>query len=275
MAGQVEYFVDEAGDHTLFDGDGNVIIGKDKSCSRFFILGMLFPDNPNELSRQLVQLRQTLREDPYFKRVPSMQPGEHKTYDVLHAKDDVHEVRYEVFKLLRSYPKLRFMACVKDKFDVLDWVRREKLKDPSFRYSSNVLYDHTVKRLFRDHLAKADMYRVHFSRRGSSNRTEQLQQVLSNAQNAYKERYKKETSSAVEAVPMYPKQHACLQAVDYFLWGLHQLFAEGNFRYVEYLQEHYRLVIDIDDHRKSPKGEYYNDSSNPITLEKVQGRLKK
>jgi len=43
------YFVDEAGDATIFDGRGRVLIGE-QGCSRYFILGVL--DVPDPLGLQ-------------------------------------------------------------------------------------------------------------------------------------------------------------------------------------------------------------------------------
>ena len=50
------YFVDEAGDGTLFDGKGRVLIGSE-GCSRFFILGLV--DIPFHLVQDIDDTRQT------------------------------------------------------------------------------------------------------------------------------------------------------------------------------------------------------------------------
>ena len=94
-----KYFVDEAGDATLFSEKGKVIIGS-PGCSRYFILGVLDVPDPEALNTDLEALRAQLLVDPYFKKVPSMQPVEKKTLLAFHAKDDVPEVRREVFNLL-------------------------------------------------------------------------------------------------------------------------------------------------------------------------------
>ena len=51
------YFVDEAGDGTLFDGKGRVIIGSE-GCSRFFIPGLV--DIPFHLVQDIDDNGQTL-----------------------------------------------------------------------------------------------------------------------------------------------------------------------------------------------------------------------
>jgi len=67
------YFVDEAGDGTLFSAKGQIIIGTE-GCSRYFILGVLEVSNPEDLNRDIESFRKKLLDDPYFKKVPSMQP---------------------------------------------------------------------------------------------------------------------------------------------------------------------------------------------------------
>ena len=64
------YYVDEAGDGTLFNRKGKVIIGTE-GCSRFFILGLVDIADPETLESDLIELRKKLLEDPYFSGVPS------------------------------------------------------------------------------------------------------------------------------------------------------------------------------------------------------------
>jgi len=72
------YFVDEAGDGTLFDGKGRVIVGS-PGCSRFFLLGLVDIPDAISLGDEMAELRATLLADPYFASVPSMQPDQRKT----------------------------------------------------------------------------------------------------------------------------------------------------------------------------------------------------
>ena len=116
-----DYFVDEAGDGTLFSRQGNVIVGSE-GCSRYFILGVLDVPNPESLAIEMASLRHELMADPYFTWVPSMQTHQRKTALAFHAKDDSPEVRWRVFSLLRRHDELRWFAVVKDKRAVLDYV---------------------------------------------------------------------------------------------------------------------------------------------------------
>ncbi|MDE0299415.1 MAG: hypothetical protein OXN17_12350 [Candidatus Poribacteria bacterium] len=101
------YFIDEAGDSTLFSAKGKVLIGTE-GCSRFFILGLLEVPNPIALQAAMDGLRLRLINDPYFNNVPSMQVKARKTAFAFHAKDDIPEVRRAVYRLLRNMEGLRF-----------------------------------------------------------------------------------------------------------------------------------------------------------------------
>jgi hypothetical protein len=95
----------------LFDRNGRVRVGS-PGCSIFFILGMLDIADPLYLQSTMQDLRNRLLADPYFKDVPSMQTRARKTAVAFHAKDDIPEVRREVFELLRGL-RLSFFAVVR------------------------------------------------------------------------------------------------------------------------------------------------------------------
>lgn len=103
------YFVDETGDGTLFDGKGRVIVGSE-GCSRFFILGLVDIPDAASLGAEMADIHATLLADPYFAAVPSMQADQRKTSLAFHAKDNVAEVRREVFSLLRHGAEFRPLA---------------------------------------------------------------------------------------------------------------------------------------------------------------------
>lgn len=87
------YFVDEAGDLTLFNKRGQVLLGKE-GVSNFFMVGVAHLANPAEASRQLEELRQKLLTDPYFRGVPSFRPEAKKTALAFHAA--VQTLRFEI-----------------------------------------------------------------------------------------------------------------------------------------------------------------------------------
>ena len=89
------YFVDEAGDPSLFNKYGKSLIGKE-GCSKFFILGLANVEEPLTIASELEKLRRRLLADSYFKGIPSFDPAQRKTARMFHAKDDLPEVRREV-----------------------------------------------------------------------------------------------------------------------------------------------------------------------------------
>jgi len=127
----IHYFIDEAGQPTLFRRRRESMVGQD-GCSTYFILGKLDIDDPNALCTDLNDLRDELLSDPYFKGVPSMQPHEKKTALYFHAKDDLPEVRYQVFRLLRRH-EMTFYAVVRDKHRVVEQVLKRNQREPAYR----------------------------------------------------------------------------------------------------------------------------------------------
>jgi len=209
------YFVDEAGDGTLFDRRGRIIVGTE-GCSWFFILGLLDVLEPESLAREMEELRTGLLADPYFKGVPSMQLEANKTALAFHAKDDVPEVRREVFSLLLHH-NLRFFAVIRDKRQVVEYVRQRRERDAVYRYHPNELYDYLVRRLFKTLLHKDDEYWVYFARRGKVDRTAALREALESARNRLGMQCNITSDAPIHVIASNPPTCVGLQAADYFL----------------------------------------------------------
>lgn len=263
------YFVDEAGGGTLFTRRGRVIVGTE-GCSRFFILGLVDIRDPASLGRDLEDLRAALVADPYFKGVPSMQPEGRKTAATFHAKNDLPEVRREVFSLLLRHD-LRFFAVVRDKLAVLEYVSRRGDHDPGYRYHPNELYDYLVRRLFRDRLHKDDGYRIHFAKRGRSDRTAALRKALEAARQRLTDKTGIAAAAPIDVVATSPPKCPGLQAADYLLWALQRFYERGEERFVALSWPIVRLVHDIDDKREAAYGAYYTQK-RPLTAAALEGR---
>jgi hypothetical protein len=257
------YFVDEAGDPTLFTSRGKVLVGT-QGCSNYFILGKLDVADPVSLAAELTDLRTRLLADPYFQGVPSMQPAQRKTALAFHAKDDVPEVRREVFKLLLAR-SLQFFAIVRDKRVITQKVLDENRKNPKYRYHPNQLYDTSVVRLFKERLHKDAGYAIFFARRGKSDRTEALAKALEAARAEFRKRWHIAGAAPIEITPSIPADVVCLQAVDYFLWALQRFFEKNEDRFLNLIWQQTKLVIDVDDTRTKRYGVYYTQT-NPLTL---------
>ncbi|REG05472.1 DUF3800 domain-containing protein [Pelolinea submarina] len=262
-----DYFVDEAGNPEIFKKGGVSIVGQ-PGCSTYFILGYLEVADPRSLRERLRTLHTELLVDPYYANIPSMKINQNKTAVLFHAKDDCQEVREKVFRLLKREEGIKFVAVVKDKKKVLDYALARSKGNPTYRYNPNELYDLLTRRLFKNSLHNADVYKICYAIRGQKPRTDAFGSCLRIAQQRYLDDKGLSDCSRIEISPTFSKNEPCLQAADYFLWALQRLYEKSKIRYLEYLREHYKLVIDIDDTRKNKYGEYYSNR-NPITKEKV------
>jgi hypothetical protein len=255
------YFVDEAGDPLLFNRKKQTIVGKE-GCSTFFMLGKVDIDDPAGMSRDLTALRERLLADPYFKDVPSMKPGEKKTALFFHAKDDLPEVRREVFNLLLSVP-FRFYATIRDKRVLTSKVLDHNRIKPTYRYHPNQLYDRCVSQLFKERLHKHDGYKIYFANRGSADRTAAFRKALEAARTAFYAKWGIVGTAPIEIIPANSSDVAGLQVADYCLWTLQRLYERGEDRFLNLIASKVGLIHDYDDTRKSGAGEYYNKSRLP------------
>ena len=269
------YFIDEGGDSTLFSRKGKVLIDTE-GCSRFFILGLLEVPDPMALQQTFDNLRAQLMSDSYFDGVPSMQAKWRKTTVAFHAKNDLPEVRREVFELLRDTEGLRFFAVVADKWRVLEYIRERNESNSDYRYNPNELYDYLVRRLFKQRLHQSSKYHIAFSKRGKSDRTDALREALQSAQERFAKQHNITSDALLQVSQARPKDQASLQAVDYFIWALQRLYERGEERYVNYLWRDFRLVQDIDDRREAGYGVYYTQKKplNAAALEWRQANKK-
>lgn len=249
------YYVDEAGDPVLFNAKGHVIVGEE-GCSRFFILGKLDVVDPDTVATALNELRQRLLADPYFKDVPSLRPEQRKTARLFHAKDDVPEVRREVFKLLAELD-VRFYAVLRDKRVIAEKVLAYNKKNPNYRYHPNQLYDRCIPLLFQERLHQHEVYRIVFAKRGSKDRTQAFERGLLQAKARFREKKNIEGTAPIEVVASDSAHVTCLQATDYFLWALQRCFERRERRFLDLLWPKVGLILDRDDTQSKGTGEYY------------------
>lgn len=262
----LHFFVDEAGDPALFSGKGRILVGE-PGCSGYFILGRLEVAEPDALEQALTALRTDLLADPYFKGVPSMQPERQKTAVAFHAKDDVPEVRREVFKLLLRFD-LRFSAVVRDKSDLLAYVQQRNELEPKYRYKGDELYDSLVEALFRRFRPLNDDTSICFARRGNKARTHAFRSAIEQAERAFERQYGFRRKPA-QVIPGTPKLSAGLQAVDYFLWALQRYYERNESRYAELIWPKVVEVHDMDRIEDGRQGVVYNQKR---PLSKNSGR---
>jgi len=266
----VRYFADEAGDPVLFDRKGRVMVGRE-GCSKHFMVGILEVDDDEGLARALDLLRATLLADRYFRGVPSMAPEAGKTARAFHAKDDLPEIRREVFTVLQRQ-NLRMRVAVRRKSALLSYVRNRNLEDPAYRYRENELYDYMVRVLFRDHLHRADAYLITFAHRGVRPRSDALHAALARARENFERRWGKMVGTPFEVRSAYPHESATLQATDYCLWALQRLYERHEERFFAVVADKFSLIRDLDDTREKQYGVYYT-RKRPLTLAALKASL--
>lgn len=251
------YFVDESGDGVLFNAKGQVLAGQPDGAMGTFMLGLLEVHDPQALSAELAQLRADLVADPYFKGVPSFQPESSKTAIAFHAKDDLPEVRREVFKLLLRHP-IKFYAVVRNMQAVLAYVRERNARSSTYRYHPNELYDNAVARLFKNRLHQYESCQVCYAVRGTADRTRAFASALELARDRFAKQWDKEISTEIWVTAAQSQQQGCLQAVDYLLWALQRHYARHESRYLEMLWSKVSLIHAVDETDKAPYGVYYS-----------------
>lgn len=178
-------YLDEAGDPTLF-AKGGKVVADTEGCSRFFILGKLEVMDAAALETDLVALRADILADPYFKGVPSFEPRRNKTAIAFHAKNDLAEVRYRVFQVLRRH-ELRFYAVVRDKLRLLDYVQQRNRIEPGYRYdpTGNELYDEFTRELFGRVHRLGHSAKVIFAQCGSKPRLQAFRDAVRHAEESF------------------------------------------------------------------------------------------
>jgi len=259
----LHYYVDEAGDPVLFNKKGRILVGEE-GCSSHFILGKLAIDDPELLDKELTQLRLDLLADPYFKRVPSMQPERRKTAIGFHAKDDIPEVRREVYNLLLNH-SVRFYAVVRNKHDLVSYVHQQNERDTSYRYSQNEQYDTLVRELFRNLHRAADETQICFAKRGTKPRNQAMHTALEQAETTFEKEFGFRRNTKHNIRSSTPPQSTGLQAVDYYLWALQRFYERKEERYIELIWNQVGEIHDLEMLKEGRKGVFFT-RQKPLNL---------
>jgi hypothetical protein len=242
----VNYFVDEAGDTTLFGRHGKVMVGTEV-VSRFFMVARLEVSDVQALESDMAALRAELLSDPLLNSVPSMQVAAGKTALFFHAKDDIPEVRHAVFKLLLRH-ELRISVVVKDKQSLLAEVRQREAANPAYRYKADGhdVYDDLIGRLFNRFGQFGVNRHVIFAVRGNKPRTESLKTVLDQIDAGFADDFGFAPHGTTTVHSSYPSLTAGLQACDYLLWALQRFYERNEERYLQAMWPKFAFVLDLD-----------------------------
>ena len=259
------FFVDEAGDLSLFDKRGRSLYGV-SGVSKCFFVGFAEIADPESVERRLEGLRSELLQDPYFAGVPSMRPERRRTAIAFHAKDDPAEVRREVFRLLPEFDAQVFVAIRRKERLIEDF--RAHLARTGAKRGVDSIYDQLVTLIFENRLHQANRNRILFARRGKSDRNTALTSAIELSKVKFERKWRKGIDRPTTISSAYPSESPGLQVVDYYLWALQRKFEQGEGRFFELLRPQFKLIIDVDDTRRQPYGVYYS-SSYPLTPERM------
>jgi hypothetical protein len=263
------YFVDETGDGVIFDSKGRVLVGTGK-VQDYFTLGMVECWGMEKLTEDLAALRTQLLADPYFKGVPSMQPQAKKTALFFHAKDDLPEVRREVFQVLQRHD-FSFYAVVRTMSAVVSRVKSRNERDPTYRYRPTELYDSAVRRLFDKKLHTRPAFEVIFASRGNA-RTLALREHLLEAQEKSRKAAGTFADATIHVRAMPAHLHAGLQVADYCLWALQRLFMKEEDRFLSLIWPKVGQIVDADDTSENPYGTYHTRKRPPMNVLGIKNR---
>ena len=276
----IQLFVDEAGDPTLFNAAGDVIVNTN-GCSRFFMMGKVEVDHPTLVAQQLTALRLKLLGHPYFVGVESFRLERKKTALLFHAKDDLPEVRFQVFDLLYTLGKsIRFHAVVADKLALAKAEQAKRAAQPGYRYNPNSLYDSLVRSLFGKFHRLADRFDLCVAKRGKSDRNQALTAALEHAERDFEANFgfSRGGVGAWNITISNPETTVCLQVVDYFLWAVQRFYEEREhqttgekIREDRYLNLLWPQIAEIHDLHFGPTYGSYFTNQKPLTLEERFG----
>lgn len=231
--------------------------------------------NPAKLQADLNFLRIRLLADPYFRAVPSFDPARNKTAVFFHAKDDLPEVRREVFRIIRD-ADVQIIAALRRKVVLADFASR-RFAETGQKITDAEIYDSLVEQILFDRLHLAAHSHIWFARRGKRERRDALAAVIEKARTRFWTRHRdavvarlgdREPKTTIYSA--HPSEVAGLQVVDYCLWALNRLVEKKEPRYFEYISTAFRVIRDIDDTRLKPGGTWYRGTaSKPIDSSKI------
>ena len=231
--GDLYFFVDEAGDSTFYNRKGKLIVG-DPGCSAQLILGFTrLKHDPHEMRQAIVGLHREVVSDPYFQQLPSFAD----TSIAFHANKDAPEVRYLVFKLIRT---LNFKAC----FVVSQKDEHQFRKQ--YHGKTNEYYDDLIARLFQNSLHRYTRNHICIAARGSRARQKPLELAVERARRRFQQVYKVErANTSVKVETQSPKGEPCLSVIDYVGWAIQRAYTSGDMKYYKLIEDKIGVIKEL------------------------------
>lgn len=254
---KVYYFFDEAGTPQILGHHGVNLIERG-TASKTFMVGYVETTNPGECRNKLRDLHERLKNDEYLSSIPSMS----STNKAFHANKDCHEVRAEVFRLIKQMD-FKFYCIVARK----DENRFRKM----FEFKEKKIYKYLVTRLLENKLHLYPSIDLYFSAMGNVVRQDTMQEAVNEAIDTFYKKSNIENSSVIRILIQQSSNEPMLQLVDYVLWTIQRVYERGEYRYYNFLKDHIELVLDIFDvnsSKETKKGTTYTPD-NPLEAKKI------
>ncbi len=252
------YYFDEAGSPEILGRKGVNLVTNGNS-SKVFIVGFIATKDPKSINRDLKAIHEMIKQDSYLATIPSMK----STQKMFHANKDCAEVREKVFKVLRDADFT--FQCI---------VARKKLSVFRDRYNlkPSELYKDLVSRLLKNRLHLNKEIDCYFSSMQNVIWEKSMEGAISQAKERFHQQWGLEHDNTIRVIIQKSSELYTLQAADYMLWAIFQAYEHGDFRYLEFVRDKIKLIVDVFDFSKSRNGTYYS-KKNPISLEKISPHI--
>lgn len=251
-ASKTYFFIDESGDPTFYNRNGENIVGRE-GCSVILQIGFVTTINPESIRKALTNLRKEIAGDEYLEAIPSIK----KSLVSFHAKDDCAEVRERVYKLIKTLEfKSQFVVARK----------REEVFIKRHKKNENIFYNEIVSRLLEKKLHLNNNI-IYFAKRGDKNRQKPLEQAVQSAIINFESKYNKKVETSSDVFVQVPSGENCLEVIDYMNWAVQRAFTTGDMRFYDFIKDKVSFICDIYDFDKYPKN-FYN-KNNQFDVNKI------
>lgn len=192
-----------------------------------------------------------------------MQPENRGTALAFHAKDDLPEVRREVYGILQK-ANVHFYAVVRDKAHLATYVQQQNARDSSYRYRVNDQYDPLVKELFDKLHRMSAAVRICFPERANKSPNAAFRTALEQAAFSFAQSFGFAHPARNEVISITPPHCPGLQAVDYYLWGLQRFYERSEEHYLDLIWPQVGEVHDLDRRENGRRGVSTRNKSRSI-----------
>ena len=125
-----------------------------------------------------------------------------------------------------------------------------------------------VRHLLENRLHLHQRIDIYFAEMGNIVRRHTMEAAINGARERFREKWGIAHGNSIRVLVQKSSQLPQLQAVDYVLWAVYQVFSRKNFRYYNYLVDKISLVHDIFDTARYPNT--YYTRTNPLNPEMIE-----